>query len=68
MDKRQAQARGAKLHGQPEAVADPGDGYDVEVRVMHAHGWRTGHRVCDCEVLMGGSNINASVLPGHAVA
>jgi len=63
MDKREGQAIGAAAHGTPEAQCPDRVHLDedIEVRVMMAHGWRTGHDLCDCEVLMGGSNINATV-------
>ncbi len=63
MDKRAGQAIGAAAHGLPEAQCPDRahQGEDIEVRVMMAHGWYTGHPVCDCEVLMGNTNINATL-------
>lgn len=63
MDKREGQAIGAKAHGLPESQCPDRVHVDedIEVRVMMAHGWRTGHDMCTCEVLMGGTNINATV-------
>jgi hypothetical protein len=40
----------------------PAGGVDWEPVVMYVHGYFQGHAVCTCEVLMGGRNINASVL------
>lgn len=63
MDKREGQAIGAKAHGLPESQCPDRvhQDEDIEVRVMMAHGWYTGHDVCTCEVLMGGANINATM-------
>lgn len=63
MDKREGQVIGAAAHGLPEAQC-PDHAHrdeDLEVQIMMAHGWRTGHDVCACQVLMGSVNINATV-------
>lgn len=61
MDKRQAQEAGARDHDtQGEPFNDP-DACDFPVRLMYVHGWRTGHRSCDCQVLDGDQrNVNAT--------
>lgn len=63
MDIREGQAIGAKAHGEPRCP-DPGDIEAIEVRIMMAHGWYTGHERCDCPVLIGTENINVTSVVG----
>jgi len=65
VDKREAQQLGADDKAAGRESKDQEmirEGVDWEPVVMYVHGYFQGHAVCTCEVLMGGRNINASVL------
>jgi ferredoxin-thioredoxin reductase catalytic subunit len=62
MDRRQGQAYGAKRHGQPKCPDS--NALPIETRIMMAHGWRTGHELCDCPIMIGAENINITTVVG----
>ena len=65
-DKGQAQRRGATDKAAGRECDDQRllrAGLDIEAVVMYAHGYVQGHASCDCEVLMGGTNINPQRAP-----
>jgi hypothetical protein len=60
MDKRQAQLEGARDHATPGQPYGEPSWEDFPVRLMYTHGWRTGHKSCDCPVMFENRDINAS--------
>lgn len=56
-----ARARGARDY-HVGANYDPPHWMPIEAQLMYAHAYRTGHKVCHCEVIHDGRDVNA-----HAV-
>ena len=59
-ERRIAQKRGAidHRHGFRYSPRD----WHTDAILMYAHGYRTGHRSCDCQVLHGSRDVNAQVI------
>jgi hypothetical protein len=65
MDKYEAQRAGAtdQAEGLPDRDRELYErGADIDVRIFYAHGYHKGHDRCDCPIMVGQSNINATVL------